>query len=111
MGKFIEDFEAFMQAGEALFRKDPLKTRFTTKYAHQKGKLTLKVTNDHEVRNLAAGSCLQCPSRVTTTPIPLQSLLQAVQFRAEYINDLKKVERFNALMLQLMAQGVSTLAA
>lgn len=50
MGKYVEDFDAFLVEAESLFRKDPLASRFVTKYVHKKGKMVLKVTNDSEVR-------------------------------------------------------------
>ena len=46
---FIEDFEAFIQEAEELYRSNPLATRYSIKYRHCDGKLVLKVTDDVKV--------------------------------------------------------------
>ena len=46
---YIEDFEAFIQEAEDLYRSQPLKTRYCIKYRHCDGKLVLKVTDDVKV--------------------------------------------------------------
>jgi len=48
---YIEDFEAFIQEAEDLYRSQPLKTRYCIKYRHCDGKLVLKVTDDIKVIN------------------------------------------------------------
>ena len=47
---YIEDWDSFAQQAEALFRSEPLRTRYVLKYQHAKGKLSLKVTDDVTVR-------------------------------------------------------------
>ena len=42
---YIEHWDAFYEQAVALYRANPLKTRFVTKYRHCDGKLTLKVTD------------------------------------------------------------------
>lgn len=46
----IEHWDAFYEQALALYRQNPLKTRFVTKYRHCDGKLWLKVTDDATVR-------------------------------------------------------------
>ena len=46
----IEHWDAFYEQAVALYRQNPLKTRFVTKYRHCDGKLWLKVTDDATVR-------------------------------------------------------------
>lgn len=47
---YVEDWDAFAAQAEALFRSEPLKTRYCTKYIHKEGTLVLKVTDDKTVR-------------------------------------------------------------
>ena len=58
---YIEDWEAFTQQAEALYRSNPLKTRYVLKYRHCDGKLVLKVTDDVVV------SCWQDRTRNQTS--------------------------------------------
>ncbi len=46
---FIEDWNSFYEQAEQLYRNDPLRTRYVTKYKHTSGKLILKVTDDRVV--------------------------------------------------------------
>ena len=50
---FIEDWNSFYEQAEQLYRNDPLRTRYVTKYKHTSGKLILKVTDDRVVRACA----------------------------------------------------------
>lgn len=45
----IEHWDSFYEQAVALYRQNPLKTRFVTKYRHSDGKLMLKVTDDATV--------------------------------------------------------------
>lgn len=47
---FVEDWDTFMERSEALYRSQPLRTRYVLKYRHCDGKLILKVTDDVAVR-------------------------------------------------------------
>jgi signal recognition particle subunit SRP9 len=47
---YLEDWDTFAQQAEALYRSDPLRTRYCTKYIHTDGQLVLKVTDDRTVR-------------------------------------------------------------
>lgn len=49
--KYTEDFEEFLAKAEVIYRSNPLKTRYLTKYVHSKGKMVLKVTDDNKVRS------------------------------------------------------------
>lgn len=45
---YIPDFESFYEQAAALYRSNPLQTRYCVKY-HRDGALQLKVTDDHKV--------------------------------------------------------------
>mmetsp|Transcript_19219 Transcript_19219/g.41534 ORF Transcript_19219/g.41534 Transcript_19219/m.41534 type:complete len:119 (-) Transcript_19219:659-1015(-) len=74
---YIEDFEAFMQQAEEVYRARPLETRYCIKYRHCDGKLVLKVTDDR--------TCLQ--------------------FKTDQQQDLKKLERITSMFFALFARG------
>ncbi|KAK9832892.1 hypothetical protein WJX74_000946 [Apatococcus lobatus] len=74
---YIEDWESFAQQAEALFRSEPLRTRYVLKYQHSQGRLTLKVTDD----------------------------IQCLQFATDQAADLRKVERLNNLFFALTSRG------
>ncbi|PSC72821.1 Signal recognition particle 9 kDa [Micractinium conductrix] len=74
---YIEHWDAFYEQAVALYRANPLKTRFVTKYRHCDGKLTLKVTD--------GPTCLQ--------------------YKTDQASDLRKLERLNAQFFALMATG------
>lgn len=74
---YIEDWESFAQQAEALFRSQPLRTRYVLKYQHSQGKLTLKVTDD----------------------------ITCLQFATDQAADLRKVERLNNLFFALTSRG------
>ncbi|CAL5225197.1 g7980 [Coccomyxa viridis] len=74
----IQDWNSFYEQAEALYRNDPLKTRYVLKYIHKSGKLQLKVTDDRV--------CLQ--------------------YQTDQQSDVKKVEKLNNLFFGLMATGV-----
>ena len=46
---FIESWDSFQEQAEALYRSDPLATRYVLKYSHAGAKLVLKVTDDKVV--------------------------------------------------------------
>ena len=43
---YIADWDTFAEQAEALYRSDPLRTRYVLKYRHCDGKAVLKVTDD-----------------------------------------------------------------
>ncbi|KAK2079401.1 hypothetical protein QBZ16_003092 [Prototheca wickerhamii] len=73
----IENWEKFYQRAEALYRADPLNTRYSLKYRNCDGRLHIKVTDNTTV----------------------------LQYKTEQQADLKKLERLNALFFSLMATG------
>ncbi|EFN58678.1 hypothetical protein CHLNCDRAFT_19803 [Chlorella variabilis] len=73
----VENWDSFYQQAVDLYRNNPLKTRFVTKYRHCDGKLVLKVTDD--------STCLQ--------------------YKTDQQADLKKVEKLNRVFFELMATG------
>jgi len=74
---YISDWDTFAEQAEALYRSDPLRTRYVLKYRHCDGKAVLKVTDDKT----------------------------AVQYKTDQIADVKKIEKLNSLFFTLMAQG------
>ena len=50
---FVQNWDSFAEQAEALYRADPIRTRYTLKYRHCDGKAVLKVTDDTVV------SCLE----------------------------------------------------
>lgn len=46
---FIQDWDSFAEQAEALYKADPICTRYTLKYRHCDGKAVLKVTDDKVV--------------------------------------------------------------
>ena len=46
---YIPDWDTFAEQAEALYRSDPLRTRYVLKYRHCDGKAVLKVTDDKTV--------------------------------------------------------------
>jgi len=42
----VESLDSFVEQAEALYKQNPLKSRYVIKYSHCKGKLSLKVTDD-----------------------------------------------------------------
>ena len=42
----VESLDSFIEQAEALYKQNPLKSRYVIKYSHSKGKLSLKVTDD-----------------------------------------------------------------
>lgn len=53
---YLDDFEAFYQQAEALYRSQPLKTRYCIKYRNCDGILVLKVTDDVKVNGAVHAS-------------------------------------------------------
>lgn len=70
----VENWDSFYQQAVDLYRNNPLKTRFVTKYRHCDGKLVLKVTDDSTVRWLMP-CCLAAAARPSAlTPFSLLHL-------------------------------------
>eukprot|EP01135_Chromosphaera_perkinsii_P012362 Nk52_evm1s2645 gene=Nk52_evmTU1s2645 len=44
---YIEDWDDFRKAAEALYMANPQTTRMVTKYRHKDARLVVKVTDDH----------------------------------------------------------------
>ncbi|GMH35518.1 hypothetical protein BSKO_03386 [Bryopsis sp. KO-2023] len=74
----IRSWEEFERQGEAVFRADPVGTRFIIKYKHSAGALTVKITDDRV--------CLV--------------------YNTDQESDLERVEKFNLRMMAMMAMGV-----
>ncbi|CAI5980873.1 unnamed protein product [Closterium sp. NIES-64] len=74
---YVDTWDEFAEKAEVLFRADPSKFRYVSKYRHCDGKLVLKATDD----------------RV------------CIKFRTDQAQDAKKMERLNNLLFTLMARG------
>lgn len=74
---YIADWDTFAEQAEALYRSDPIRTRYVLKYRHCDCKAVLKVTDDKT----------------------------ALQYKTDQIADVKKIEKLNLLFFHLMAQG------
>ncbi|CAI5522989.1 unnamed protein product [Closterium sp. Naga37s-1] len=80
---YVDTWDEFAEKAEVLFRADPSKFRYVSKYRHCDGKLVLKATDD----------------RV------------CIKFRTDQAQDAKKMERLNNLLFTLMARGPDAPAA
>eukprot|EP00891_Asterochloris_glomerata_P003942 jgi/Astpho2/3942/gw1.00063.218.1_t len=74
---FIQDWDSFAEQAEALYKADPICTRYTLKYRHCDGKAVLKVTDDKV----------------------------ALQFKTDQQADVRKFEKLTNLFFALMATG------
>ena len=105
---YVETFESFSEQAVALFRSNPLKARFVTKYRHCDGKLVLKVTDDSTVSccgRAAHAACRQLLlARAPHAPHTRPSL-QCLQYKTDQQADLKKIEKLNRVFFALMATG------
>ncbi|XP_074654096.1 signal recognition particle 9 kDa protein-like [Tubulanus polymorphus] len=72
---YITSWEEFAKAAERLYLADPTKARFSMKYRHCDGKLTVKLTDNHV--------CLM--------------------YRTEHAQDVKKLERFTSHLMRHMS--------
>lgn len=52
---YIENWESFYQQAEALYTANPLLTRYSIKYRHCDGKLSVKVTDNTTVSAVSRG--------------------------------------------------------
>lgn len=115
---YIDNWDSFYQQAEELYRSNPLKTRYVTKYRHCDGKLALKVTDDRTVSPVRRGmvvdgaiyrrgGALVGPLILCScTPPPAGVLFwQVLQYKTDQQADLKKVEKLNQLFFSLMATG------
>lgn len=52
---YVTSWDEFVVRAEDMFRRNPMETRYVSKYRHCDAKLVLKVTNNLEVRGPARG--------------------------------------------------------
>ncbi|KAK3036858.1 hypothetical protein RJ639_031476, partial [Escallonia herrerae] len=74
---YMTTWDDFVDKSVQLFRANPEKTRYCTKYRHCDGKLVLKVTDDKE----------------------------CIKFKTDQAQDAKKMEKLNNIFFTLMARG------
>ncbi|XP_023704956.1 signal recognition particle 9 kDa protein isoform X2 [Cryptotermes secundus] len=72
---YVKSWEEFEKAAERLYLQDPMKVRYSMKYTHNKGCLSLKLTDD----------------------------VDCLQYKTEIVQDLKKVEKFINNLMRHMA--------
>ncbi|GAB1864755.1 Signal recognition particle 9 kDa protein [Camponotus japonicus] len=72
---YLSSWEEFEKGAERLYLQDPINTRYTMKYCHNKGILCLKLTDNRR--------CLQ--------------------YKTEIAQDLKKMEKFIGNLMRHMA--------
>ncbi|XP_055387718.1 signal recognition particle 9 kDa protein [Condylostylus longicornis] len=72
---YVKDFEDFEIAASQMYMEKPQSCRYTMKYIHSKGCLLLKVTDN----------------------------VKCLQYKAEHVPDLKKVEKFTSNLMGHMA--------
>ena len=118
---YIDSWDSFCQQAEELWRSNPRKTRFVTKYRHCDGKLVLKVTDDSVVsgaqgrggstlrwRGAAGGAAAggaRRPRPGAVPTCPRRARPQVLQYKTDQQADLKKIEKLNQLFFALMATG------
>lgn len=71
---YFDTWEEFEKHAEALFQAEPDRTRCSIKYRHVDGQIVCKVTDDK--------ACLK--------------------FRTDQLQDVKKIEKFNATLMRAM---------
>ncbi|CAD7082640.1 unnamed protein product [Hermetia illucens] len=72
---FVKDWEDFEIAAEAMYMQNPKTCRYSMKYIHSKGAVLLKVTDN----------------------------VKCIQYKAEIMPDLKKIEKFTGNLMGHMA--------
>ncbi|XP_067007031.1 signal recognition particle 9 kDa protein isoform X1 [Anabrus simplex] len=72
---YLKSWEEFEKAAERLYMQDPMKARCCMKYTHNKGGLSLKMTDD----------------------------VVCLQYKTEIVQDLKKMEKFINNLMRHMA--------
>uniref|UniRef100_A0A1A9UVS7 Signal recognition particle 9 kDa protein n=1 Tax=Glossina austeni TaxID=7395 RepID=A0A1A9UVS7_GLOAU len=72
---FVKSLEDFEIAAENMYMANPMACRYTMKYIHSKGQILLKMTDN----------------------------VKCVQFKAENMPDLKKIEKFTSNLMGHMA--------
>ena len=75
----VSSIDEFAERAEALFRDNPLQTRYSIKYRNVDGRVVLKATDDATV----------------------------VMLKTDQAADLRKMERLNNRLFALMSRGVS----
>ncbi|CAG0880931.1 unnamed protein product [Cyprideis torosa] len=72
---YVESWDDFERAAEKLYELEPRKARFTMKYSHRNGMLTLKMTDN----------------------------VRCVIYKTEHSQDLKRMEKYMATLMRTMA--------
>lgn len=72
---FLSDLDEFVHQAQSLFLEQPARTRYVARYHHQRGKLVVKVTDDHTI----------------------------LQYKTDQQADVKRLDDLQATLLSLMA--------
>lgn len=92
---FVKNWEDFEIAAENMYMSNPSNCRYTMKYVHSKGHVVLKMTDNVKVHISVKCSILNA--------ILKNFQLQCVQYKAENMPDLKKIEKFSGNLMGHMA--------
>lgn len=93
---FVKNWEDFETAAEGMYTRSPDSSRFSMKYAHHKGEIILKLTDNNKVTCLSK----MFPSFENLT----LCRLQCIQYKTDIMPDLRKIEKFTGHMMGLMAK-------
>ncbi|XP_072941717.1 signal recognition particle 9 kDa protein [Epargyreus clarus] len=74
---FITNWEEFEKSAEMLYLRDPVNTRYSTKYSHSKGVFLAKITDNKK--------CLQ--------------------YKTEVQQDVRKIDKFMSNLMRHMASN------
>lgn len=100
---FVKSWEDFEIAAENMYMANPATCRYTMKYIHTKGHILLKMTDNFKVMN-AADEKRQVPLGACFDVLFLSPFsLQCIQYKAENMPDLKKIEKFSGNLMGHMA--------
>jgi signal recognition particle subunit SRP9 len=78
----VESLDSFVEQAEALYKHNPLKSRYVIKYSHCKGKLSLKVTDNRT--SVQYKTDRQTDLRKVDSPMDLQKGWQATASLLRY---------------------------
>lgn len=102
---FVKSWEDFEIAAENMYMANPATCRYTMKYIHTKGHILLKMTDNVKVMNAADETRRDRFHLVHVLMFCFSPpfSLQCIQYKAENMPDLKKIEKFSGNLMGHMA--------